>query len=111
MKKGQGMFEYILLLAGVLLVVVLAIALLRGGLFQSTSSNVERSTCTNELVTAPKCFTGDGAWNATGYHQFSANSNCPVVLGAASPYNCGAAINDPAPDSQTCNCGNDPRTG
>ena len=103
------MFEYILLLAGVLLVVVLAIALLRGGLFQSSSSNVQKASCTNELVTAPKCFNA-GNWNATGYYAYSTNT-CPDLLGTASPYNCGSAVNDPVPDALTCNCGNDPRSG
>lgn len=95
------MFEYILLLAGVLLVVVLAIALLRGGLFQSASSNVDKNTCWSELVTESSCFNSDGTWNSGGTHLFS-NSVCPAALGTANF--CGTGGN------YTCYCGTDPRS-
>ena len=101
MNKGQGMFEYILLLAGVLLVVVLAIALLRGGLFQSASSNVDKNAFLSELVTESSCFNSDGSWNSGGDHLYS-GTKCPLALGAQNY--CGTGAN------YTCYCGTDPRT-
>ena len=66
MKKGQGTFEYILLLAGVLLIVVLAIVLLRGGLFQGSQANIQKESCQSALVQSSSCYAADGSWNATG---------------------------------------------
>jgi uncharacterized protein (UPF0333 family) len=87
-RKGQGAFEYVLLLGGVLLIVVLAVVLLRGGLFESSSQNVELSACQNSLVTSPGCF-ADGEWqhNAT----VSISQSCGTVLNATNfeEYQCG----------------------
>jgi len=41
--KGQGAFEYILLLAGVLLVVILAIVILRGGILNQANAQIAGS--------------------------------------------------------------------
>jgi hypothetical protein len=41
--RGQGAFEYILLLAGVLLVVVLAIVILRGGVLATANNQIAGS--------------------------------------------------------------------
>jgi len=79
-KKGQGAFEYVLLLGGVLLIVVLAVVLLRGGLFQSSSQNVELSACQNSLVTSPGCFK-DGEWQSGV--AVSISQNCRTVLNAS----------------------------
>jgi len=65
-RKGQGTFEYILLLAGILLIVVLAIVLLRGGIFQSSQSNIQRDSCLSALVQSSLCYTTGGAWNTVG---------------------------------------------
>lgn len=40
-RKGQGAFEYILLLAGVLLIVVLAIIILRGSVLATANNNIQ----------------------------------------------------------------------
>jgi len=45
MRRGQGTFEYVLLLGGVLLIVVLAVVLLRGGLFQSGAQDINKQSC------------------------------------------------------------------
>lgn len=42
-EKGQGAFEYILLLAGVLLIVVLVIFLLRSNLFGGAAKSVNET--------------------------------------------------------------------
>ncbi len=64
-KKGQGTFEYVLLLAGVLLIVVLAIVLLRGGVFGGGAKDVALQGCRMELTKSPNCYAG-GVWNEKG---------------------------------------------
>ena len=61
-KKGQGMFEYVLLLAGILLIVVLAIVLLRGGIFQSARYDTKLSTCKASLTRVSTCYDINGNW-------------------------------------------------
>jgi len=55
-KKGQGTFEYVLLLAGVLLIVVLAIVLLRGGIFGGGAKDVALQNCARELAQGTYCY-------------------------------------------------------
>ncbi len=104
MKKGQGTFEYILLLAGILLIVVLAIVLLRGGLFGGTSNTVQVNSCRNQLAQSG-CYYANGSWNPVGAAAPSIAAcaplytvqagNCPATAatGAANGtgYCCGAA--------------------
>ena len=64
-KRGQGSFEYILLLAGVLLIVVLAVVLLRG---QSGTSgeSAKWQQCKAALTTNPRCYDStNGNWAPT----------------------------------------------
>ena len=56
MKKGQGMFEYVLLLAGILLIVVLAIVLLRGGLFGGAEKDVGLTNCRAAISRNSLCY-------------------------------------------------------
>jgi len=65
LKKGQGTFEYVLLLAGVLLIVVLAIVLLRGGIFGGGAKDVSLQACKLELTKSGNCYTGS-EWNDKG---------------------------------------------
>ncbi len=102
-RKGQGAFEYVLLLGGVLLIVVLAVVLLRGGLFESSSQNVELTACQNSLVTASGCFE-NGAWVEDGVA--SVTESCQETL-AANGYECGAAADPALPEGQ-CYCGTSP---
>ncbi|MBI5036569.1 class III signal peptide-containing protein [Candidatus Micrarchaeota archaeon] len=64
MKRGQGTFEYVLLLGGVLLIVVLAIVVL-----QNTASSgfkgVEQTTCASDHMLELKCKSGFN-WNSCG---------------------------------------------
>lgn len=55
-KKGQGMFEYVLLLAGILLIVVLAIVLLRGGLFGGAEKDAKITNCKAALSRLSACY-------------------------------------------------------
>lgn len=54
-----------LLLAGVLLVVVLAIVLLRGGIFGGGAKDVAFQACKTELAKSTYCYTGS-EWNVKG---------------------------------------------
>ena len=103
-RKGQGAFEYVLLLGGVLLIVVLAVVLLRGGLFESSSQNVELSACQNSLVTSPGCF-ADGEWQSDA--AVSVSLNCRTVLNASNfdDYQCAKPEGDGGPGENKCFCG------
>ncbi|PIO06626.1 hypothetical protein COT29_00175 [Candidatus Micrarchaeota archaeon CG08_land_8_20_14_0_20_59_11] len=66
MKRGQGAFEYVLLLAGVLLIVVLAVVLLRGGIFQSGGKDVAVQNCQRALAQSSVCYDTEGSWVPEG---------------------------------------------
>ena len=83
-KRGQGTFEYVLLLGGVLLIVVLAVVLLQGT-FGTSKGNVNKNSCTAALVQDQTCWTG-GAWNP-----------CGGVDGAVKYKDCGLSAAKPDP--------------
>ncbi|MBI2446025.1 class III signal peptide-containing protein [Candidatus Micrarchaeota archaeon] len=58
--RGQGTFEYVLLLGGVLLIVVLAIVVLQGAFIQTESGikDVDKKKCGIEARQSPACFSG-----------------------------------------------------
>lgn len=78
--RGQGAFEYVLLLAGVLLIVVLAVVLLRGGLFIPAQQGAQVGNCVNVITgltgyasvwqgnstSNSGCYASGGVWNSTG---------------------------------------------
>lgn len=66
MKRGQGAFEYVLLLGGVLLIVVLAVVLLRGGIFQSGGQTVSKQNCQSALAQSTGCYYTNGTWQHGG---------------------------------------------
>ncbi|MBI2444995.1 endo alpha-1,4 polygalactosaminidase [Candidatus Micrarchaeota archaeon] len=59
-RRGQGTFEYVLLLGGVLLIVVLAIVVLQNTFNQSTQgiSEIEMKKCKAAAGASPACFAG-----------------------------------------------------
>ncbi|MFH0836450.1 MAG: class III signal peptide-containing protein [Candidatus Micrarchaeota archaeon] len=65
-NKGQGAFEYVLLLAGVLLIVVLAVVLLRGGLGGAGDQQIQYNMCKNELASSGECWYANGSVNPFG---------------------------------------------
>ena len=66
-KKGQGAFEYVLILAGVLLIVVLAIVILRGGLTSGAGKDISASNCKQALAKLSACYVQpSGAWKVNG---------------------------------------------
>ena len=97
-KRGQGTFEYILLLAGLLLIVVFAIVLLRGGLFAGSDKSVKITTCQQAIARLPYCY-DQGIWTA--------NPNLPLGVNWPTA-ECNPAANLPPADipfwvsAQTC---------
>jgi hypothetical protein len=85
LKKGQGTFEYVLLLAGVLLIVVLAIVLLRGGIFGGGAKDVSLQACKAELAKSSGCYSGS-SWLTSGYKPTEANSACAAFITSYSTY-------------------------
>lgn len=57
-ERAQGAFEYVLLLAGILLVAVIAILILRGNIFPSANNQIQQNINSFKNIT-----------NATNYSQ------------------------------------------
>ncbi len=101
MKKGQGMFEYILLLAGILLIVVLAIVVLRGGLFGGAEQDIKMQNCQAALSRASGCYYTNGSgWNPYGY--VTQPSACVTVTGYTDGSTTIGSCTDTASDSKIC---------
>ena len=71
-RKGQGAFEYILLLAGVLLVVVLAIVILKGSVLQGAGTSITsgqntaaEGSCTTQYQNETNANVLLSGWNQT----------------------------------------------
>ncbi|MFH0971206.1 MAG: class III signal peptide-containing protein [Candidatus Micrarchaeota archaeon] len=77
MKRGQGAFEYILLLAGVLLIVVLAIIILRGTL--TGNQEPAKAQCLAGIAKAGVCYLPDGSWNSTSIAYSAADYGLDAV--------------------------------
>jgi hypothetical protein len=121
MKRGQGAFEYILLLAGVLLIVVLAIIILRGAV---PGTQTQLAQCKAQVASVPQCInTATGLWDTQGcgtdgclYSVTGVSSSCERVVGVT-PWNDGAAGNtttapnhdsDTDDDADRFDCGSNP---
>lgn len=88
MKRGQGTFEYVLLLGGVLLIVVLAIVVLQNTAQQSFQG-AGKNQCSARVLTDISCN------NATGYNACGQVDTAQYVgcgLSTAVPAGCGAAF-------------------
>ncbi len=86
MKRGQGTFEYVLLLGGVLLIVVLAIVVLQNTAQQSFQG-AGKNQCSARLLTEPTCnsvsgYNGCGVFNNATYAGcgYTNQTGCGVVL-------------------------------
>ncbi|MBI5226151.1 class III signal peptide-containing protein [Candidatus Micrarchaeota archaeon] len=77
MKRGQGTFEYVLLLGGVLLIVVLAIVVLQNTAQQSFQG-AGKNQCTARLMTEISCQSSTQAdgWNECGAFSNATYSGC-----------------------------------
>ncbi len=83
MKRGQGAFEYILLLAGVLLIVVLAIIILRGTLTGAPGEQIGQAQCLAALSKASVCYNSTGGWNTGAGPYIAADYGLPADCLAA----------------------------
>lgn len=111
-RKGQGAFEYVLLLAGVLLIVVLAVVLLRGGLFTPASNNAQVQTCVNTIAgltgqtaviqkntaSYSGCYGSNGVWNSSA--EIASNATLGAACTTALAAEPGAGHECPATDLQ-----------
>ena len=88
MKRGQGAFEYILLLAGVILVVVLVIFFLRGGFLRGQETQIQLGTCKSQIAVAPECKDlTTGNWVITNKLEgASLSDQCETLLKASADY-------------------------
>ncbi|MEK6953669.1 MAG: hypothetical protein AABX01_01570 [Candidatus Micrarchaeota archaeon] len=65
MAKAQSSFEYILLLSGVLMVVVLVIIIVRGSIGDN-QIRVQKLQCLSAISQASACFGADHSWDPNG---------------------------------------------
>ncbi|MEK6953670.1 MAG: class III signal peptide-containing protein [Candidatus Micrarchaeota archaeon] len=72
-KRGQGAFEYILLLAGVLLIVVLAIIILRGAV---PGTQTQLAQCKAQVASVPVCINSTGAGAGLWYSDGCGATGC-----------------------------------
>ncbi len=100
--KGQGMFEYILLLAGILLIVVLAVVVLRGGLFGGAEKDIKIQSCQAALSRLSLCYDTSGVWQVSSVGPGTVPSAC---AGITVP---GRAIFGAAGAADTAGCGTKP---
>ncbi|MFH0836449.1 MAG: class III signal peptide-containing protein [Candidatus Micrarchaeota archaeon] len=99
MNKGQGSFEYILLLAGILLIVVLAFVLLRGS-FPPVDEHTRYANC-RALLVGTDCYDSKGDWDSTRIVHLG--TVCSGILGG----NEGVICNQGG-DPNKCTCGDGP---
>ncbi|MDP2717423.1 MAG: class III signal peptide-containing protein [Candidatus Micrarchaeota archaeon] len=108
MKRGQGTFEYVLLLGGVLLIVVLAIVVLQNTA-QDAFKGAGQQQCAARLLTDLSCKTSTGANNPCGvvseanYAGCTFGPNTFVTTGPA-----GSACDGQAAAAGTRFCGDAP---
>jgi hypothetical protein len=58
---------------------VLAIVLIRGGLFQPSQQNIQRDACRSALVQSSACYQLTGEWNNTGYAPGGSVASCNII--------------------------------
>ncbi|MBI2445381.1 class III signal peptide-containing protein [Candidatus Micrarchaeota archaeon] len=107
MKRGQGTFEYVLLLGGVLLIVVLAIVVLQNTAQQSFQGTGQQQ-CSARLLTELTCQNSNPSdanrWNECS--QVNATTYpCAPVVGPVAP--CAGV----APATGMAYCGTKPLSG
>ncbi|MBI4360890.1 class III signal peptide-containing protein [Candidatus Micrarchaeota archaeon] len=97
LRRGQGTFEYVLLLGGVLLIVVLAIVVLQQTA-QESFRDAGSKQCAARLLTDLECHDADGSWNACEDVDASRYAGCVFgseTFTAVSPRAGCEALDDP----------------
>lgn len=108
MKRGQGTFEYVLLLGGVLLIVVLAIVVLQNTAQQSFQGAGQQQ-CTARLLTDISCRNAQGNFNSCGTVSTSNYQGCTFganTFTSTAPTGCTNAL--PSPQASFRFCGQAP---
>ncbi|MEK6843513.1 MAG: class III signal peptide-containing protein [Candidatus Micrarchaeota archaeon] len=85
MKRGQGAFEYMLLLAGILAIALVAFFMLRNT-NSSGKNQVDFATCASKLSVASVCYDDAGVWKSDVVTPYSAPDynipkNCNADIG------------------------------
>ncbi|MFH1257593.1 MAG: class III signal peptide-containing protein [Candidatus Micrarchaeota archaeon] len=107
MRKGQGAFEYILLMGGILMIALVAFFMLRGT-NQVSVNQAEQAKCFAKLATVGVCYFDNGTWkpdtttlrNAIDY---GLDPKCTMTNGGLN----GTAWDDPASEDKF-KCGSRP---
>ncbi|NUN11589.1 class III signal peptide-containing protein [Candidatus Micrarchaeota archaeon] len=108
-RKGQGAFEYILILAGVLFIVVLAILLLQS-VNQGGGQQTELNACLATLTQSPRCYLPNGQWDASG-EVIPVSQSCSNLDNQLAPVASCAGVtawNQPTTNGGWC-CGANPQ--
>jgi hypothetical protein len=107
MRKGQGAFEYMLLLAGILAIALVAFFMLRGT-NQTSKNQLDFAQCAGKLATASVCYDGSGAWKADTITTYSAaDYGLPVACTTSSGGLANTSWDDPLTEDRFV-CGNRP---
>ncbi len=107
MRKAQGAFEYILLMAGILLIAVVAFFMLRN-VNQESVDQGDQAKCFFKLSTIGVCYYSNGTWKpdtSTLYNarDFGLDPLCTSNIGGLN----GTQWDDPATEDKF-KCGNRP---
>ncbi len=65
MKKGQGAFEYILMVGGVLFFMTVVFFYMRSSLTGTGADQIDNAFCRNQLANSQMCWNSEGVWVQT----------------------------------------------
>ncbi|HLD75646.1 MAG TPA: class III signal peptide-containing protein [Candidatus Norongarragalinales archaeon] len=101
MRKGQGTFEYVLLLGGVLLIVVLAIVVLQNTANAGFAGTAGKQ-CNARLLSEISCASTTEAdnWNECGQINSTSFKDCGATAATSQP--AGTACVAPVPGNKLC---------
>lgn len=107
MRRAQGTFEYLVLMAGILAIAIIAFFILRNSA-SSSSANVDLSNCKTQLAVISACFYSNGTWKSGDPTLYDALENgldlkCTVSKGGFS----GTQWDDPGSEDKF-KCGDGP---
>ncbi|HLC47645.1 MAG TPA: class III signal peptide-containing protein [Candidatus Norongarragalinales archaeon] len=72
-SRGQGAFEYVLLMGGILFIATVAFFILRGT-SSKQSNQVEFAQCKSQLIAAGACYYANGTWKTDVTTPLDVNS-------------------------------------
>ena len=80
MKKGQGTLEYVLIIAGVILLVSLLFVFLRGGVVRNQFDKIAKDKCDLKLMQDAACYPA-GVWQPCGQVDAGKYADCGSAAG------------------------------